>query len=159
LVVVLVHAVIVVRELLLEKAGGERRESGARDMVARLFGTAGALLVTLLLVRLPDLAPTAPGWKLSESFLMMALGVAAVIGAVLHGYTDRRAFAELTRHYGRMADVFARASRRLDELLAHHDVYRARALIIGLGKEALNEHGDWVMLHRERPIEPPEGGG
>jgi hypothetical protein len=26
---------------------------------------------------------------------------------------------------------------------------------VSLGKEALAEHADWVLLHRDRPLEPP----
>ena len=36
------------------------------------------------------------------------------------------------------------------------DMDSARTLVSDLGKEALAEHGDWLMLHRERPIELPK---
>ena len=32
----------------------------------------------------------------------------------------------------------------------------APALIEELGKEALVENGDWVLLHRERPLQVPK---
>jgi len=32
-----------------------------------------------------------------------------------------------------------------------------QALLEELGKEALVENGDWVLLHRERPLEVPHG--
>ncbi len=32
---------------------------------------------------------------------------------------------------------------------------RARELLFEIGKEALNENGDWLLLHRERPVQPP----
>jgi hypothetical protein len=34
----------------------------------------------------------------------------------------------------------------------------AQHLIEELGKEALEENGDWVLLHRERPLEVPHAG-
>jgi hypothetical protein len=31
------------------------------------------------------------------------------------------------------------------------------ALIEELGKEALSENGDWILLHRDRPLDVPHG--
>ena len=54
--------------------------------------------------------------------------------------------------------IFQRGAERLRTALDGDLIDRGRALIIELGKESLNDHGDWVILHRERPIELPEGG-
>ena len=35
--------------------------------------------------------------------------------------------------------------------------HEAQELLIELGKEALGENGDWMLLHRERPLEVPKG--
>jgi hypothetical protein len=55
--------------------------------------------------------------------------------------------------------VFRRASARLRALLEERETDAAQALVVELGKEALAEHADWVLLHRERPVELPEAGG
>jgi hypothetical protein len=57
-----------------------------------------------------------------------------------------------------LASLFARAQERLQALLRDHDLQKAWALIFALGKDALAEHGDGMLLHRERPIEPPRAG-
>ena len=56
-----------------------------------------------------------------------------------------------------MAEIFARAGERMAALLHDGKTARAGALAVELGKEALAEHGDWVILHRERPVELPKG--
>jgi hypothetical protein len=56
-----------------------------------------------------------------------------------------------------MAETFTRAGERMAALLHDGKKARAAALAVELGKEALAEHGDWVILHRERPVELPKG--
>jgi hypothetical protein len=55
-----------------------------------------------------------------------------------------------------MAETFNRGGDRMAALLHDGNVERARSLAVELGKEALAEHGDWLMLHRERPIKLPK---
>ena len=61
----------------------------------------------------------------------------------------------------RFAAVFGRAERVITNLEATPNVpHRLRselALIRELGREALAESGDWVLLLRERPIVLPKG--
>ena len=58
-----------------------------------------------------------------------------------------------------MAVVFTHAQRHLQQsLLAAGELGSAQELLLQLGKEALIENGDWVLLHRERPMELPIGG-
>jgi hypothetical protein len=89
-------------------------------------------------------------------WFVMALVLTALAGTLLHGYADRRAYAGHARQYRRMGEVFARAYAALGAYASRaappHDV---RDLIVSLGKEALAEHADWVLLHRDRPLEPP----
>ena len=58
-----------------------------------------------------------------------------------------------------MSVLFDHACRRLDELLAAGDLAEAEALVPELGKEALAENGDWLLLHRDRPMEVPQLAG
>ena len=43
--------------------------------------------------------------------------------------------------------------RRLRRVLEEGDFETFRHLLFDLGKEALRENGDWVLLHRERPLD------
>jgi hypothetical protein len=87
---------------------------------------------------------------------VVALGVITALGALVHSYTEKRAFGEHAHQYSRMDEVFTRGGERMTALL--HDGRRQRAGVVAveLGKEALAEHGDWVMLHRERAVELPK---
>jgi hypothetical protein len=100
-----------------------------------------------------------PAWLPVDAahWLLVAFSITAVAGALLHANANVRAYAEHARRYGRLAVVFGRASDRLRTMISSGDLVRARAMVVQLGKEALADHGDWVVLHRERPIEMPEG--
>ena len=49
-----------------------------------------------------------------------------------------------------MGRIFSNARRKLDS--ARSDVER-RAVLRALGDAALDEHAEWIMVHRERPLE------
>ena len=73
-------------------------------------------------------------------------------GALLHHANQRRAHAELRKQYTRMINIFENASRAIGQKT---DLQAARVCLQKLGQEALLENGDWVLLHRERPLELP----
>jgi hypothetical protein len=101
-------------------------------------------------------------WPVMKVLLMFvhprlkALGMAPLIAGLLYGYARTRALSEHAKQYGRMSLLFANAKQRLEELMAAGKYAGAQALIKDLGKEALAENGDWVLLHRERPLEVPK---
>ncbi len=73
-------------------------------------------------------------------------------GAILHHSNYRRAHAEHRRQYTRMIDIFENALRTIGQKA---ELPAARVCLRKLGQEALLENGDWVLLHRERPLELP----
>lgn len=73
-------------------------------------------------------------------------------GALLHHANQRRAHAELRKQYTRMITIFENASKAIEQKT---DLQGARVCLRKLGQEALLENGDWVLLHRERPLELP----
>lgn len=54
-----------------------------------------------------------------------------------------------------MSTMFAEAAERLDVHCRAERLDDARDLVRELGEAALAENGDWVLLHRERPLEVP----
>jgi hypothetical protein len=127
----------------------------------RVFGLS-ALLGTGFMIAMR----AAPSWATQwfpllptdrHSWVVVALGLVTVVGAMVQSYTQKRAFGEHARQYSRMAETFTRAGERMAALLHDGKKARAAALAVELGKEALAEHGDWVILHRERPVELPKG--
>ena len=80
---------------------------------------------------------------------------AALAGAaLLHNYGNVMAYGEHAKQYTRMEGVFSRAAETLKTRL-DNDSGTALHCISKLGREALAENGDWVLLHRERPLEVP----
>jgi hypothetical protein len=90
-------------------------------------------------------------------FGLVAIILEALLAAaaLLHHFNNRMAYGEHAKQYNRMASLFARASDLLGKFLEHDDYENAYDCVRKVGKEALTENGDWVLLHRERPLEVP----
>jgi hypothetical protein len=86
---------------------------------------------------------------------LVVVGLAPVVGALCQVWADRLALGPLAKQYGRMSLVFSNAETRLASCLAAGDTAGARAIVYELGVEALGENADWVILHRERPLQLP----
>ena len=57
----------------------------------------------------------------------------------------------------RMRELFHIAGERLEILLREGNLSGATTVLFQLGREALAETCDWLLLHRERQIEVPTG--
>ena len=93
----------------------------------------------------------------------------ALAGGVLCGaWVEVNFFAENIRHYASMASLFQAAGLRFDEFLSWSEQASAdqretiqrqaiayiRSLTVAVGREALSENGEWLIIHRARPLEP-----
>jgi hypothetical protein len=67
-------------------------------------------------------------------------------------YQETRAFAEHAKLYQRMDLALQLTRSRLDAALACGDLEKAVETIRSLGIEALAENGNWLLMHRERPV-------
>ena len=97
-------------------------------------------------------------WFIGHTPLAWVLYFASIfpIGAgLLFGYADKLSLSEHARQYEKMASLFAKAKHQTESCLAKDAFHEAREVIYELGKEALKENGDWVLTHRNRPIEVP----
>lgn len=92
-----------------------------------------------------------------QHFLTVAVGLAPIIAALLGGYIERNALVGHIKQYERMADLFHHAAAWLSKIMTEGKRHEAREFILELGREALSENGDWMLLHRERPLEVPKG--
>jgi hypothetical protein len=90
-------------------------------------------------------------------WLIVVMGTAPAIAAAMGGYAEKMTFSAQAKRYRWMQGLFARASRELKKLMQEGRLPEAQQLILDLGKEALEENGDWVMIHREREMEVPKG--
>ena len=132
-------------------------------IVTRLLKLSGALsivLAALLIVPLltsalvlPQIHRLTPG-PVQHGWWMVLIPMVAVSAGLLHGYGKQLARAEHARQFERMTDLFYAAECELSTVIAE-DREDAAALVRELGMEALDENGDWLILHRERPLEVP----
>jgi hypothetical protein len=94
-----------------------------------------------------------------NDMLTALMALTAVTAALLHNYSEKRALSEHAKHYARMNMLFASAKDLLSDLI-HSGAYQSADILLrDLGSEALRETGDWVILHRERPLDLPQAGG
>jgi hypothetical protein len=78
--------------------------------------------------------------------------IALSCATALRVYMEIKGFKENSIQYKRMLKHFHKASHDLSEHIRMHRYEEAQRLIRDLGKEALRENGDWLLLHRSRPI-------
>ena len=87
--------------------------------------------------------------------LLVVVGLVPVVAALSQVWADKLALAPLAKQYGRMALVFAAAETALTAAIDKGDDARAQAIVQELGIEALAENADWVLIHRDRPVQVP----
>ena len=85
--------------------------------------------------------------------LMILMGALLLAYAIRQGYAYSTAESELIKQYEFMLRIFHNARRRLD---AARDAGEQRQVLQALGGSALDEHAEWILMHRERSIEQDE---
>jgi hypothetical protein len=93
-------------------------------------------------------------------WLVLVMGFAPVGAALCEAFGEKFALRTQANQYARFAAIFGRAEQFLARLVADDPPARARAereVLRELGREALMENGDWVLLFRDRPIVLPKG--
>lgn len=131
-------------------ADAEHADKLSRRSVGALFGIGFAIAVALavfglLNVGLPE--------QLRRAMIFFGAFLPA-LAAAIKGFAGKRAFSEHAKQYARMARVFSLARRRLDSVNDTTLTDRTRGVLLELGREALAENAEWILLHRERQIEP-----
>jgi len=81
--------------------------------------------------------------------------VTLITTALLHHYTQQKAYPQHAKQFTRMKSVFAKARELILTRLRSGDLSGVQACLLKLGQEAPSENGDWVLLRRERPLELP----
>jgi CheY-like chemotaxis protein len=140
--------------------------AGDRRVLREMLGI-GALSVGIALALWaaaayggPQLAGRAPLLSLNASpfeWMLAAIGITALVGTFAHGFANVRAFGEHQKQYERMEELFHVASTALSRATPSETATRhgAERVLLDLGREALAEHADWLLLHRARPMELP----
>lgn len=94
-----------------------------------------------------------------HTWLMFPMGGLPALGAIIRGYLEKILLSAQAKQYTHMHAVFNQADEHMEHLISKGDLVRAGKLISELGQHALGENGDWVLLHRDRPMEMPHGAG
>lgn len=82
--------------------------------------------------------------------LLILMGVLPLMAGVRDAYSHKKADKELIKQYRFMARVFGNARRLLDN---SDDTAFKRQVLKAVGDAALEEHAEWLLMHRERPLE------
>jgi hypothetical protein len=82
--------------------------------------------------------------------LLIGMGVLPLIAGVWDAYSHKRAEKELIKQYAFMGRVFRKARALLD---GSRDIEFHRRVLRALGQAALDEGAEWLLMHRERPLE------
>ncbi|HET9137216.1 MAG TPA: hypothetical protein VFO76_11300 [Candidatus Kapabacteria bacterium] len=106
------------------------------------------LVIVMLFIELPH--------ELKDLFVVAA-GLAPILAALFGAYIERNALVGHIKQYERMEGLFHQAKDYLTDVIASGNYSEASEFIFELGTEALAESGDWMLLHRDRPIEMPKG--
>ncbi|HEX8758156.1 MAG TPA: hypothetical protein VF745_17600 [Steroidobacteraceae bacterium] len=140
-----------------DRAHTQRERLHLLERRSRLFMGAG-LLATAGLVLFWNRLESLPAW---HHWIVVLMGFAPIGAALWETYAERLGLRTQVNQYARFAGIFSRAKRFAERLERHpprNDRQHALiALLRELGREALMENGDWVLLLRERPIVLPKG--
>jgi len=85
--------------------------------------------------------------------LMVIMGAMLLLFAIRQGYAYATAEKDLIKQYDFMYRLFSNARRRLDEA---DDPDEQRLILRALGGSALDEHAEWILMHRDRTIDKGE---
>ena len=139
-------------------ARDQRKLENHERWIRRLFATGTGLTVLVLLLQVFNLVAQYPDW-LSRvpiaDLVLFLMSLSLVLAALRDDFTSKMAYSEQIKQYQRMSYLFQLASYHLKVALKQAIPQEAERVILELGKEALEENGDWVLLHRTRLISVP----
>jgi len=127
---------------------GHRIKTAQRLKRTLLLGGGSAFVLSWIGAYVPAISSETP-WHTTFVILMAFLPALAV---ALDYYMNKQAWSEELNQYERMYWIFAKADAFFDNILKteHPDKKLCAAVLLDLGKEALQEQGDWYQLHHER---------
>lgn len=82
--------------------------------------------------------------------LLVLMGALPLVAGIWDAYSHKKAEKELIKQYGFMSRVFQKARKLVDQ---SDDIVFQRRVLKALGQAALDEGAEWLLMHRERPME------
>jgi hypothetical protein len=124
----------------LEKARRFKRTT----YMGKLALWAGVLIAILLAIAGADMSDN------ERNILLVLMGIFPLIAGVRDAYSHKKAEKELIKQYRFMGGILANARRLLD---SSDDPKFRRRVLRALGNAAMEEDAEWILMHRERPLE------
>jgi len=90
------------------------------------------------------------GHEGTRQWLLILMGVLPLVAGIWDAYSHKRAEKELIKQYSFMGRVFGKARVLID---GNTDIGFRRRVLKALGQAALDEGAEWLLMHRERPLE------
>jgi hypothetical protein len=115
-------------------------KSNQMDQFGKLIG--GIVMAMLILSMIVATAKT-------RNLLFVVLAISLFLYALRESYAHKTAEKDLIKQYAFMNSIFGNARRRIDA--ATSDLER-RFVLRALGEAALDEHAEWILRHRDRPL-------
>ena len=85
--------------------------------------------------------------------LMLTMGTMLLVYGIRQGFGYATAEKDLIKQYEFMFRLFQSARARID---AADDPDEQRKILRALGGLALDEHADWILMHRDRAVDRSE---
>jgi UDP-N-acetylmuramyl pentapeptide phosphotransferase/UDP-N-acetylglucosamine-1-phosphate transferase len=104
----------------------------------------GILIAIVLAISGPDMSENQRAW------LLVLMGIFPLIAGIRDAYSHKKAEKELIKQYRFMSGILSNARRLLD---GSDDPKFRRKVLKALGNAALEEDAEWILMHRERPLE------
>lgn len=124
----------------LEKATRYKRTTN----LGRIALWVGVLIAIVLAIAGKDIS------DFQRNLLLVLMGLLPLIAGVRDAYSHKRAEKELIKQYRFMGGILTNARRLLD---SSDDAEFRRRVLRALGNAALEEDAEWILMHRERPLE------
>jgi hypothetical protein len=74
-------------------------------------------------------------------------------GGLLIAYCERSSYDELAKQYERMAKIFTQGEKEIARHLGNDELTKVQDVLADLGREAIMENAQWLILRRNRPFE------
>jgi hypothetical protein len=130
-----------------KKALERMRKNRTTERLARMSLLASVLVIASMIVA---------GSIMPEDLrhaLMVAMGSVLLLFGIRQAYAHSTAEKELIKQYEFMLRIFHNAKRRLDNA---ENAREQRQILRALGGSALDEHAEWILMHRERSLDQGE---
>ncbi|MGH8168043.1 MAG: hypothetical protein ACREQ1_12445 [Woeseiaceae bacterium] len=131
------------RKKALERVGKSRMT----ERLAMISMLASITVISIMVVAGPTMTEGV------RDVLMITMGGTLLLFGIRQGFAHSTAEKELIKQYEFMLRIFHNARRRLENA---EDAAEQRQILRALGGSALDEHAQWILMHRDRSLDQGE---